>query len=100
MSDVKIKPCPFCAKEPKSETIGTSVYVKCSDDGCIAGQDSTFHIDTWNDRPLEEKLKSAIQKMLNGIDFALDESFSRRTVSSRLKECRSEAIKLLVAKTK
>lgn len=40
-------------------------------------------------------LKNAIDKMLKGIDFALDENFSRKAISSRLKECRSEAIKIL-----
>ncbi len=40
-------------------------------------------------------LKNAIDKLLKGIDFALDENFSRKAISARLKECRTEAIKIL-----
>lgn len=40
-------------------------------------------------------LKEAIDKLLRGISFALDENFSRKAASARLKECRSEAIKIL-----
>jgi len=42
------------------------------------------------------KLKAAIQKMLNGIDFAIDDNYSRKTANNRLKECRKEAIKILL----
>lgn len=42
-----------------------------------------------------KKLKEAIQKLLNGINFALDENFGRKVISSRLIECRKEAIKIL-----
>lgn len=43
-------------------------------------------------------LKKAIDKMLKGIDYALDENYSRKAISSRLKECRAEAIKILTKK--
>lgn len=43
-------------------------------------------------------LKNAIDKMLKGIEFALDENYSRKAISSRLKECRHEVIKMLKAK--
>lgn len=46
----------------------------------------------------EEKikiLKEAIDKLLRGINFALDNNVTRRAVDARLKECRTEAIKIL-----
>lgn len=41
------------------------------------------------------KLKLAIDKMLRGINFSLDENVTRKAISNRLKECRTEAIKIL-----
>lgn len=45
-------------------------------------------------------LKNGIDKLLRGIEFSLDENISRRAITSRLKECRREAIELLLSKPK
>lgn len=92
------RPCPFCGVVPIVLPDKEDLAF-CSNDKCVISFKCMMD-DQWNNRPSEDKLKGAIQKMLNGIDFALDEAFSRKTVSARLRECRSEAIKFLVAKTK
>lgn len=53
-----------------------------------------------NDKDKIKTLKEAIDKMLRGINFALDENYTRRAVSARLKECRAEAIKILTESIK
>lgn len=42
-------------------------------------------------------LKEAIDKLLRGISFALDENFSRKAVNARLIECRKDVIKTLTS---
>jgi hypothetical protein len=58
MTDTPLKPCPFCAKP--AETRGLH-YVACSDHECFLSVD--VHVDTWNNRPLEEALAKAYQLM-------------------------------------
>jgi hypothetical protein len=91
----KPKPCPFCGANPR--TISDQYYSHntyyCENDDCSS--DGAFKLEEWNNRPVEQKLKDAIQKMLNGINFALDQNFSRKIICIRLVECRKEAIKLL-----
>lgn len=91
-----LKPCPFCGSTELRRIVfeRRTPEVKCENYLCGA----QVPLELWNNRPSEKKLKTAIQKMLNGINFALDEAFSRKTVSSRLVECRKEALKILTGK--
>lgn len=91
------KPCPFCGSTELISSSGitegaTAEIIRCSK--CFVFQ----YTAKWNVRPSESKLKEGIQKLLNGVEFALDENFSRKSVTARLRECRNEAIRILTVK--
>lgn len=106
MSD--LKPCPFCG----SSRIEILPYCK---NGLVIQCKSCFFkkeakvirfdlewlekelVKNWNDRPLENRLKKAIDIMLKAIEFAQDMTFTKTVIRERLKNSRKEAIKILTA---
>jgi len=93
----ELKPCPFCGSIADSLDTPSGVFARCSQVGCIAGQEEYFYIETWNERPLENRLKKAIDIMLKAIEFAQDMTFTKTVIRERLKNSRKEAIKILTA---
>ena len=56
MKKIKLKPCPFCGKKPKVKEDGVSLYIKCSNRYCFAGEHWVKNvitkdlIEAWNAR--------------------------------------------------
>ena len=99
--EIKLKPCPFCGKNPKHLDTPSGIFAKCSDELCVAGLGDFFYCDTWNYRPLENKLKKAIDKLTSAMDLALDNAVTHRAKHARLKFALEESRKILgIVKTK
>lgn len=90
MSSEKLKPCPFCGSV--ATDLITEAY--CSNPNCaISGQG--FYVAEWNKRPLEEKLKKAIDTLNEAVKFSEDKNLNRHVITARMKEAQKSVIKLL-----
>lgn len=82
--NVNSKLCPLCGSDPVTTYLG----VYCSgqqNTKCILRRDPIEQKD-WNNRPLEDKLKKAIDILLGAIIFSRDKNLARHIITSRMKE--------------
>ena len=80
-----LKPCPFCG--------GSDLKLENDDVVCDCGVVAVA--GWWNNRPLETRLKTAIDVMLKAIEFCQDMAYTKTVMRERLKNARSQAIKVL-----
>jgi hypothetical protein len=52
----KLKPCPFCGKEPVRVGFDATGQVVCCEDPACPGGTLGGHVNVWNRRPREERL--------------------------------------------
>lgn len=83
MSD--FKRCPFCASKEVS-IIENHVVCECG---------ASAYATDWNKRPLEDRLKKAIDIMLRAIEFAQEMTYTKNVIKERLKNARKESVKIL-----
>lgn len=80
-----LRPCPFCASK--------DISIAESHAFCECG--ASAYLEEWNNRPLENRLKKAIDIMLKAIEFCQDMAYTKTVMRERLKNARSQAIKVL-----
>lgn len=61
MSEIELKPCPFCGKIP----FENDEYIMCSFHGCQS--DDLMELEAWQRRPIEDALKQRCDAMENDI---------------------------------
>lgn len=88
------KNCPFC----NSSQLSTREYVDCNPevvyiycDSCHA--QAKFHM--WNCRPHTKILKNAIDELIKGINFILNNQFTHRMNERKLIQVRDYAVKII-----
>lgn len=62
---LKIKPCSFCGELPNVYQINGEDYVECVNPNCPIGIDNggeAFREESWNHRPIEDKLYQNLGK--------------------------------------
>ena len=93
----KPKPCSFCEVDPHEH----QAHYTCKTPYCPANGGVYVTLGIWNYRPLENKLKDAIQELLKAIEFSIDKDLKRYLITARLKEARATVHRILgIAKTK
>ena len=101
---IELKPCPICsikavAKEifSSEDFVGVKTKIKmakCSNQFCPMGDMYITH-NEWNNRPQEDKLKKAIDVLLDGIKYVVDNQYTHNMNARKLKQARVTAIALL-----
>ncbi|MFA5053649.1 MAG: hypothetical protein WC565_06310, partial [Parcubacteria group bacterium] len=64
----KLKPCPFCGKEPVCVGFDATGEVACCEDPACPGGTLGGHVNVWNSRPREERLVKLLREARHGID--------------------------------
>lgn len=67
MTDIKLKPCPFCGEMPKVNNWTlkgiTDKRCFCDNEKCPVYLSKTIAIDDWNTRPIEDALNACIAEL-------------------------------------
>jgi len=63
MTEPQLKPCPFCGKKPTYSKHENTVWPEC-----YCQQEGDAQLETWNNRPIEDKLLEACKGLLQFID--------------------------------
>ena len=89
------KLCPFCGSD-KVRTFGDDY--KGPQTSCECGASAPF--EKWNNRPLEILLKKAIDELLEGVKYVVDNQYTHNMNARKLKQVRVSAIAILTGKKK
>jgi hypothetical protein len=68
VDEIELKPCPFCGEIPEIESYGIAGHgkdnvVRCENILCSNHTAGFMHIETWNNRPIEDALRAEIEKL-------------------------------------
>jgi hypothetical protein len=111
MSEMKLKPCPFCGREnevyeiePHTHTIADfmpdhkgSFFIDCNCGIVLVMSAKEEIITTWNTRSLETELLEALEEALISVEYEANQKYAGR--ENALNKFIAE-IELLIAKAK